>query len=83
MVTSSELSRLKSQRPFKPFRVTTIDHEIYEVRDPRLILVGDEEVTIGLPHATKPPPVADDMVWLWMDSIEHVEMISTQAKDEQ
>ena len=82
MVTSSELSQLKSQRPFKPFRVTTIDNETYEVRDPRLFLVGDQEVTIGLPHATKPPPVAEDMVWLWMESIEQIDMISPQAKDE-
>ena len=83
MVTFAELSQLKSNRPFQPFRVKTIDNEIYEVRDPRLILVGDQEVTIGLPHATKPPPVAEDMVWLWMDSIEQVEVIPPQPKDEQ
>ena len=75
MVTFAELNKLKTQKPFRPFRVTTIDNEVFDVRHPGLFLVGDEEVTIGLPHPTKPPPVAKDMVWLWLESIENVELL--------
>ncbi|QDU30229.1 hypothetical protein ETAA8_53480 [Anatilimnocola aggregata] len=80
MVTFAELNNLKQQQPFQPFRVTTVSHESYEVQHPGLILIGDEEVTIGLPHPSKPPPVAGEMVWLWLESIENVEMIGSASK---
>lgn len=79
MVTFEELDQLKTQRPFQPFRVTTIDDEVYEVHSPLLFLVGGKEVTIGLPHPTKPPPMAGEMVWLWHDSIRSIELIASSA----
>lgn len=82
MVTFEELNQLKTQRPFQPFRVTTIDDEAYVVHSPLLFLVGGKEVTIGLPHPTKPPPVAGEMVWLWHDSIRSIEMIGTPVQAE-
>lgn len=81
MVTFEEMNTLKWQRPFQPFRVITIDNEVYDVQSPKLILVGSKEVTIGLPHPTDPPPSAGEMVWLWMDSIANVEMIGTHTEN--
>ena len=80
MVTFEELNHLKWQRPFQPFRVTTTENETFEVRSPRLFLVGSNEVNIGLPHPTDPPPSAGDIVWLGFDSIASVEVIAATSE---
>jgi hypothetical protein len=82
MVTFSQLNKLKTQRPFQPFRLTTIDNEVYEVHSPLLFLVGGKEVTIGLPHPTEPPPMAGEMVWLWHDSIRSIEPLASPVSQE-
>jgi hypothetical protein len=80
MVTFEEMNHLKWQRPFQPFRVTTTENQTYEVRSPRLILVGGQDVAIGLPHPTDPPPSAGDAVWLGFDSIVSVEIIGAPSE---
>ncbi len=59
-MTIQEIQRLRSAKPFEPFRVLTTDGESYEVRHPeclgqtpsgRLILIGlddDSSVTLDL-----------------------------------
>lgn len=79
MVTFDELNNLKWQRPFQPFRVMTTENETYEVHSPRLFLVGSNEVNIGLPHPTEPPPSADGVVWLGFDDIASVEIIGAAS----
>lgn len=79
MVTYDELNHLKWQRPFQPFRVTTINDEAYEVYSPKLFLVGGKQVNIGLPHPTEPPPMAGEVIGLWHDSIRSIELISTRT----
>ncbi len=80
MVTFDELNHLKWQRPFQPFRVTTTENETFEVRSPKLFLVGSNEVHIGLPHPTDPPPSAGEVVLLGFDGIAAVEVISAATE---
>jgi hypothetical protein len=80
MVTFDEMNNLKWQRPFQPFRVTTIENETIEVRSARLFLVGSDEVHIGLPHPTDPPPSASDVVILGFDGIAAIEMIGAATE---
>lgn len=80
MVTFDELHALKWQRPFQPFRVTTTENESYEIHSPRLFLVGGNEVNIGLPHPTEPPPSANGVVWLGFDDIASVEILAAESE---
>ncbi len=80
MVTFEELNNLKWQRPFQPFRVTTVENESFEVHSPRLFLVGSDEVNIGLPHPTDPPPSAGDVIWLGFKDIASVEIIGATSE---
>jgi len=82
MVTFDEMNNLKWQRPFQPFRVTTIENKVIEVHSPRLVLVGSDEVHIGLPHPTDPPPSASQVVPLSFESIASVEIIAAAQDSE-
>lgn len=74
-----ELSRLKWQKPFHPFRITTIDNETFDILHPGLILVGRDDVTIGLPDPKKPPPAASELVWLGFEHIASADLIEAHA----
>ena len=73
-----ELKRLKWQRPFQPFRITTLDNEVYDVMAAGLILVGVNDITIGLPHPERPPPAASEILSLGIENIARAELLAIQ-----
>lgn len=78
-MSNEELNRLKWQRPFQPFRITTIENEVFDVMAPGFILVGKNDITIGLPHPERPPPAASELVWLGIDAIFTAEPLTPQV----
>ncbi len=79
-MTSKELNQLKWQRPFKPFRVKTVNNEVFDITHPGLILVATYDVNIGVPHPTEPLPSVGDIIWLGVEDIVQVEMIEPVTK---
>ena len=78
-MSNKELNELKWQRPFKPFRITTIDNEIFDILHPGLILVGRDDITIGLPDPKSPPPAATELIWLGCEHIASAEPIAART----
>jgi hypothetical protein len=76
-MSSKELNDLKWQRPFRPFRVKTVNDELFDITHPGLILVGSDDINIGVPHPTEPLPSVSDVIWLGVEDIVQVEMIET------
>jgi hypothetical protein len=79
VISSKELKELKRQQPFQPFRITTIDNEVFDVVHPALILVGKDDVTIGLPDPKSPPPAARELIWLGCEHIASAEPIGVHG----
>jgi len=79
VMSSKELNELKWQRPFKPFRLKTVNNGVFDIMHPGLILVAKHDVNIGIPHPTQPPPSVSDVIWLGVEEIETVEFIETPA----
>lgn len=63
------------RQPFRPFRLTLSNGQIYEVRHPELAMVGRSTVTIGLPSPGDPEPIYDRLVTV---SLLHVLKIEPQ-----
>lgn len=76
-MSSKELNDLKWQRPFKPFRLKTVNDEQFDITEPGLILVGRNDINIGVPHPTEPLPSVSDVIWLGVEDIVQVEMIES------
>ena len=74
-----ELKQLKKQRPFQPFRITTLDNETYDVMDPGMILVGVNDIAIGLPHPDRPPPAAGEILSLGIENIASATLLGAKA----
>jgi hypothetical protein len=74
-MSSKELNELKWQRPFKPFRITTVNNEVFDITQSGMILVGKYDVNVGIPHRYKPLPAVKDIIWLGVEDIVRVEMI--------
>ncbi len=75
-MTSEALDELKWQRPFQPFRVVTTENQIFDVPHPGLILVAGNDVNIGMPHPEEPPPMVSDVMWLNIENIVRVELLT-------
>ena len=76
-MSSKDLNELKWQRPFKPFRVKTVNDEVFHITHPGLILVGSQDVNIGIPHPTETLPSVSDVIWLGVEDIVEVEFIES------
>ena len=74
-MTDEELNKLKTQRPFQPFRVITVDDEAHEVMQSSLILVAGGDVLIGFSGSRERYPTAKDYVYLGLEQIVGVEII--------
>jgi hypothetical protein len=64
-----QVIKLWRQRPFVPFRITTVGGETIDVLHPNLMLVGGDTITIGTPDPHHPPPAAGELLWL---DFEHI-----------
>jgi len=78
-MSSKELNELKWQRPFKPFRIKTVNNEVFDILDPGLILVAKHDLNIGIPHPQEPPPSVSDVIWLGVEEVESVEFLEAAA----
>jgi hypothetical protein len=56
------LARLQ-RRPFRPLRIIASEGLRYDIRHPDLVLVGERELTIGLPKVDD-RPVYDRQIWI-------------------
>jgi hypothetical protein len=72
----AELHRLLRQRPFQPFRVVVSDGRVYEVRNPRMNLLAESFVKIGIPAPDLPEPIVDHTEFVWLKDIERIEPLS-------
>jgi hypothetical protein len=72
----SELQRLLRQRPFRPFRLILRDGRAYEVRNPRMNLLAESFVKIGIPDESLPEPVCDHTEYVRLEEIARSEPLS-------
>jgi hypothetical protein len=72
----AELQRLLQQRPFQPFRLVLRDGRVYEVRNPRMNLLAESFIKIGIPHESLPEPVCDHTEYVRLEEIVHAEPLS-------
>lgn len=64
------------QRPFVPFRITTVVGETIDVMHPGLMIVAGNMITIGTPDPDRPPPSADRLIWLGFEDIARAEPLN-------
>ena len=71
-----ELQRMLRQRPFQPFRVHLSDGRSYDVRNPRMNLLAESFIKIGIPDASLPEPICDHTEFVWLKEIVRIEPLS-------
>ena len=69
----AELQRLLRQRPFQPFRVVLSDGRTYDIRYPRMNLLAESYILIGIPDEMRPEPMCDHAEYARWDQIAHTE----------
>jgi hypothetical protein len=82
MVQADELRRLKKEKPFRPFRVHLQDGQVFEVRYPKITMVMDWAIVIGVPAPDDPDPdpgLYDTTEWVPLRYITKVEMVEEPA----
>ena len=75
MIDREELNRLLRQKPFRPFRVILRDGRTYYVH-PRMNLVADTFIKIGIPAAGRPAPIVDHTEYVRLADIDRIEDLS-------
>jgi hypothetical protein len=70
-----EFIRLLQKDPFQPFRITTTDDEVIDIKQRQMVLVAGDDITVGVPDPVYPAPVASRLVWLGFDNILRAEPI--------
>lgn len=73
----SEMQRLLRQRPFQPFRVFVSDGRTYDVRNPRMNLLAESYINIGIPAPDLPEPICDHTEYVRLDQIVRIEPLPT------
>ena len=64
------------REPFRPFRVRLKDGRCYEIRYPKLNLVGESVFIIGLPAPDDPSPrFYDRQVWVPLNVIDGIDLL--------
>ena len=69
----AELHRLLKQQPFQPFRVHVNDGRVYDVRYPRMNLLAQSYILIGIPYHALPEPKCDHTEHVRFDQIARIE----------
>jgi hypothetical protein len=70
------MRRLLRQKPFKPFRVILSDGRHYDIRHPRMNLLAETYIKIGIPAPDLPPPVSDHTEYVRLTEIERARELS-------
>ncbi len=74
-----QLRKMLKQQPFQPFRVYVKDGRIYEVRHPRMNLLAETYINIGIPSPEYPPPICDHTEHVRLSEIERFEVLPIAA----
>jgi len=74
-MTHDEMRQLLRQKPFVPFRVFVSDKRAYDVRHPRMNLLAETYIKIGIPAPDLTPPIGDHTEYVRLKDIERVEML--------
>jgi hypothetical protein len=70
---ADELRAIVYRQPFEPFRIHVKDGRSFNIVHPRLSVVGESVVLVGVPAPGEDPTLADHTVWLWLTQIDHIE----------
>lgn len=70
-----ELRRLLKQQPFAPFRVYVADGRILDIRHPRMNLLAETFIKIGVGAPDLAPPLCDHMEYVRLKDILRVETL--------
>ena len=68
-----ELYDMLHKQPFEPFRIHLTDGRVFDIRYPKLNMVGVSWVIIGVPVPNDPDPVADQFIKVPLSLFERVE----------
>ncbi|HKB39071.1 MAG TPA: hypothetical protein VKD72_21710 [Gemmataceae bacterium] len=72
----AEVERFLRQKPFQPFRVFVSDGRTYEVRNPRMNLLAESFIKIGIPDPSLPEPICDHTEFVWLKEIVRIEPLA-------
>ena len=75
MDRQQQLRQLLNELPSKPFRVVTKDGRTYEVRYPRMNLLAETYIKIGIPDLSGPFPMCDHTEYVGFSQIDKIELI--------
>jgi hypothetical protein len=65
------------RRPFQPFRVYLADGRMFDIRYPRMNLLGRTFIKIGIPEANSPDPlICDHTEYVPLTQITRLEPLS-------
>ena len=70
-----ELYDMLHKQPFEPFRIHLTDGRVFDIRYPKLNMVGVSWVIIGVPVPNDPDPVADQFIKVPLSLFERVESL--------
>jgi hypothetical protein len=73
----AELQRLLRHKPFQPYRLVLSDGRSYEIRNPRMNLLAESYINIGIPDPSLPEPICDHTEHVRLDAIVRAEPLST------
>jgi hypothetical protein len=74
-----QLRQALKQEPFRPFRVFVKDGRTYEIRYPRMNLLAETYIKIGIPSPHYPPPTCDHTEYVRLADIERIDPLPTTA----
>jgi len=75
-VDREEMRRLLRQTPFRPFRVILHDGRHYDIYHPRMNLLAQAYIKIGIAAPDLPPPICDHTEYVPLAQIERIEDLS-------
>lgn len=79
MVEAITLLNLKHQQPFQPFRLHLKDGRGFDIRFPRLFMVGRQTLNVYIPLPDDPHPIlpiASHCEYVNVADVERVEMLT-------
>jgi hypothetical protein len=71
-----DLYHLLHRRPFEPFRISLTDGRVFDIRYPKINIVGISYIIIGIPIPNDSDPIADHSVKVPLSLVKGVEMLS-------
>jgi hypothetical protein len=74
---SEDIKELVQREPFRPFRITLTDGRTYDVRHPKMAMVGRSTVAIGLPENGQDETIYDRLVTVDLLHIMQTEQVDS------